>query len=287
MQHGVVGVPVLYTSKTGLDSETVSRYIRGHMSFHIPAKNNDKLKRLLEKITQDTELLQLWKCANMNAVDRSGINDHGEIHIRIVSNAALRILRLLVKGGVEPNVVSNYGLQMDDAEVVVVLAACLHDIGISVHRNDHERYSLMLAHPKARELLHDIYEEPTLTMIVSEVLHAIVAHNAKEACLTIEAGVLKVADALDMTEGRSRIPFEAGKVNIHSISAKAVDSVDIEAGDERPVRLVITLANSAGIFQVDELLRNKLKNSSIADYVEVTAKIEGEMERRLIGSYNL
>lgn len=257
------------------------------MSFHIPAKNNDKLKRLLEKITQDTELLQLWKCANMNAVDRSGINDHGEIHIRIVSNAALRILRLLVKGGVEPNVVSNYGLQMDDAEVVVVLAACLHDIGISVHRNDHERYSLMLAHPKARELLHDIYEEPTLTMIVSEVLHAIVAHNAKEACLTIEAGVLKVADALDMTEGRSRIPFEAGKVNIHSISAKAVDSVDIEAGDERPVRLVITLANSAGIFQVDELLRNKLKNSSIADYVEVTAKIEGEMERRLIGSYNL
>lgn len=257
------------------------------MSFHIPIKNNVKLKILLEKITQDAELLQLWKCANVNAVDRSGINDHGEVHIRIVSNAALRILRLLVKGGIEPSVVRNHGLQMDDAEVVVVLAACLHDIGISIHRNDHERYSLILAYPKARELLHDIYDEPVLTMIVSEVMHAIVAHNAKETCLTVEAGVLKVADALDMTEGRSRIPFESGKVNIHSISAKAVDSVDIEAGSERPVRLVITLANSAGIFQVDELLRNKLKNSSIADHVEVTARIEGEMERRLIGSYNL
>ncbi|MCU0577901.1 MAG: HD domain-containing protein [Desulfobacterota bacterium] len=250
-------------------------------------KNNAKLKRLLEKITQDAELLQLWKCANVNAVDRSGINDHGEVHIRIVSNAALRILRLLVKGGVEPSVVKNHGLDTDDAEVIVVLAACLHDIGISVHRSDHERNSLILAYPKSRELLKGIYEEPFLTVIVSEVMHAIVAHNAKETCLTIEAGVLKVADALDMSEGRSRIPFEAGKVNIHSISAKAVDAVDIEAGDERPVRLVITLANSAGIFQVDELLRHKLQNSSIADHVEVTAKIEGEMERRLIGTYKL
>lgn len=257
------------------------------MSFHIPVKNNAKLKKLMENITRNEELIQLWKCANVNAVDRSGINDHGEIHIRIVSNAALRILRLLVKGGVEPSVVRNHGLQPEDAEVVVVLAACLHDIGISVHRNDHERYSLILAYPKSRELLQDIYEEPVLTIIVSEVMHAIVAHNAKETCLTIEAGVLKVADALDMTEGRSRIPFEAGKVNIHSISAKAVDSVDIEAGDERPVGLVITLANSAGIFQVDELLRHKLKNSSIVDYVEVTARIEGEIERRLIGTYKL
>lgn len=257
------------------------------MSFHIPTKRNSRLKSLLERISEDEELLQLWKCANMNAVDRSGINDHGEIHIRIVANAALRILRLLVKGGVEPSVVKNYGLEVDDAEVVVVLASCLHDIGIAVHRNDHERYSLMFAYPKTRELLQGIYEEPGLTIMTSEVMHAIIAHNAKETCLTVEAGVLKVADALDMKEGRSRIPFEAGKVNIHSISAKAVDEVDIEAGEELPVRVVITLANSAGIFQVDELLRHKLQNSSIKDYVEVTARIEGEMERRIIGTYNL
>ena len=257
------------------------------MSFHIPTKSNSRLKRLLERIYENEELIQLWKCANVNAVDRSGINDHGEVHIRIVANAALRILRLLVKGGVTPSVVKNYGLETDDAEVIVVLAACLHDIGISVHRNDHEHYSLIFAYPKCRELLQGIYEEPNLTIVTSEIMHAIIAHNAKETCLTIEAGVLKVADALDMKEGRSRIPFESGKVNIHSISAKAVDEVDIEAGDERPVKLVITLANSAGIFQVDELLRHKLQNSSIADYVEVTARIEGEMERRIIGTYKL
>ncbi|MGD0210878.1 MAG: HD domain-containing protein [Desulfomonilia bacterium] len=257
------------------------------MSFHIPTKSNSRLKRLLERIYENEELIQLWKCANVNAVDRSGINDHGEVHIRIVANAALRILRLLVHGGITPSVVKNYGLETDDAEVIVVLAACLHDIGISAHRNDHEHYSLIFAYPKCRELLAGIYEEPNLTIVTSEIMHAIIAHNAKETCLTIEAGVLKVADALDMKEGRSRIPFESGKVNIHSISAKAVDEVDIEAGDERPVKLVITLANSAGIFQVDELLRHKLQNSSIADYVEVTARIEGEMERRIIGTYKL
>ena len=255
------------------------------MSFHIPTKKNTKLKQMLAHVKEDAELLQLWKCANINAVDRSGISDHGEIHIRIVSNAALRILRLLIKGGIIPSVVKDHGMETDDAEVIVVLAACLHDIGIAVHRNDHERYSIFLAYPKSRELLAGIYEEPALTIIASEVMHAIVSHNAKETCLTIEAGVLKVADALDMTEGRSRIPFETGNVNIHSVSAKSVDSVEIEPGEKRPVRLVITLANSAGIFQVDELLRNKLKNSSIADHVEIIAMIEGVMERRIIEIY--
>lgn len=257
------------------------------MSFNIPARKNLKLSGLLEKIEEDAELIQLWKCANVNAVDRSGINDHGEVHIRIVANAALRILRLLIEGGVEPGVVRDHHMTSDDAEVIVVLAACLHDIGISVHRDDHEKYSLFLAYPKCRELLHGIYDDPSLTVMASEIMHAIIAHNAKERCLTIEAGALKVADALDMTEGRSRIPFEIGKINIHSVSAKAVDSVDIEKGAERPVRLVITLANSAGIFQVDELLRHKLKNSSIDSHVEVVVKIKGETEKRLIEEYKL
>ena len=257
------------------------------MGFNVPTRKNKKLDRLLKHIDKDAELLQLWKCANVNAVDRGGISDHGEIHIRIVSNAALKILRLLVKGGVEPSVVKDHGMEIEDAEVIVVLAACLHDIGISAHRDDHERYSLFLAYPKTRELLNSIYEEPDLTTIASEVMHAIISHNAEETCLTIEAGVIKVADALDMTEGRSRIPFETGQVNIHSVSAKAVESVDIEKGEDRPVKLVITLGNSAGIFQVDELLRHKLMNSTIEDYVEVVAKIEGETERKIIEIYKL
>ncbi|HQJ08476.1 MAG TPA: phosphohydrolase, partial [Deltaproteobacteria bacterium] len=113
------------------------------MDFNIPTKENAKLRMLIDRVTANAELVQLWKCANINAIDRSGINDHGEVHIRIVSNAALRILRLLVRGGVVPSVVKDYGLTADDAEVVVVLASCLHDVGIAVHRDDHEQYSLI------------------------------------------------------------------------------------------------------------------------------------------------
>jgi metal-dependent HD superfamily phosphatase/phosphodiesterase len=257
------------------------------MKFKIPLRKNKKLQVLTDRINGDRELFQIWKCANVNAVDRSGISDHGEVHIRIVANAALRIVRLLVKGGIEPSVVTHHGLTGEDAEVIVVLAACLHDTGISVHRNHHETYSLFIAFRKARELLEGIYVEPDLTTMVSETLHAVIAHGADEECLTIEAGVLKVADAIDMTEGRSRIPFEAGKVNIHSVSAKAVDDVNIRKGENKPVCIEIKLGNSAGIYQIDELLRNKLGYSPLKQFVEVIAKIEGETERRLFDSYSI
>jgi len=256
------------------------------MPFKIPVQQNAKLKQLLANINADQELFQLWKCANVNAVDRSGISDHGQVHIQIIANAALRIMRLLIKGGVEPSVVTHHELTNEDAEVIVVLAACLHDTGIAVHRVHHERYSLFIGFRKARELLQGIYEEPELTTMISETLHAMIAHDTKETCLTIEAGALKVADATDMTEGRSRIPFELGQVNIHSVSAQAVDSVNIIKGENKAVCIEIHLANSAGIFQIDELLKNKLKTSNIEDYVEVAVKIEGEMERKLIKSYS-
>ena len=257
------------------------------MSFNIPTRQNEKLQQLVQQIDNDAELQQIWKCANINAVDRAGISDHGEIHIRIVANAALRILRLLIEGGVEPSVVTHHGMTNEDAELVVVLAACLHDSGISVHRDNHEQYSLFIGYHKARQLLSGIYEEPQITIMVSETLHAIIAHDSAERCLTIEAGALKVADATDMTEGRSRIPFEAGQVNIHSVSAMAVETVNIEKGEERPVRIAVTLANSAGIFQLDNLLKDKIDNSTLKPHVEVVARIAGETEKRLFEVYKI
>jgi len=169
----------------------------------------------------------------------------------------------------------------------VVTVACLHDIGIAVHRDNHESYSLILAYPKARQLLTGLYQEAVLTKVVAEVLHAVIAHRWDVGCLSLEAGVLKVADALDMTEERSRILFEAGEINIHSVSAQAVESVSIERGEERPIRLNIHLNNSVGIFQVDDLLRRILTNSTLEAYVEVVAHMEGEKERHLLEIYRL
>jgi metal-dependent HD superfamily phosphatase/phosphodiesterase len=255
--------------------------------FYVPARHNEKLRLLLTAINGDVGLHQLWRCANVNAVDRTGMSDHGPTHVRIVANIALKLIRLLISGGIEPNIVSDYGLAAEDAEVIVVLGTALHDVGMSIHRHEHEAYSLILGAPKARELLAGIYEEPTLTTIVSETLHAVIAHRSDERTYTIEASAVKVGDALDMTQGRSRIPFEQGAINIHSLSAAAVERVIIRPGTDRPVGIDVVLNNSVGLFQLDELLRPKILSSSIAPYVEVQARIEGDLEKRLLPVYNL
>jgi metal-dependent HD superfamily phosphatase/phosphodiesterase len=257
------------------------------MVFKIPVRKNQMLRQVVERINQDEELLQLWRCANINSVDRMNYPDHGLVHIKIVANMALKIIRVLAGANVEMSVTADYGLEADDAEVIVVLAAGLHDLGISVHRDNHEMYSIGLANLKAKELLDGLYDIPQRAIMVSEILHAISAHHWEQSCLTMEAGIVKVADALDMTRGRSRIPFEAGVTNIHSVSAAAVDRVRIAQGVEKPVRVEIIMSNSAGIFQVDELLKRKLANSTIAPYVEVVAHIEGKAEKRLLELYTI
>ncbi len=253
------------------------------MPINLPTRGNLKLERVLSLINQDEELHQLWRCVNVNAIDRAGINDHGEVHIRIVSNAALRLLRLLFEGDVEASVVRQYGLTRDDAEVIVVLAECVHDLGMAIHREQHELLSPVLALPVLQRLLSAVYELRERTIMTSEVLHAVVAHHWDLDCLTIEAGVVKVADALDMARGRSRIAVATGRVSIHAVSAAAIEAVTIGKGEHKPVRISVAMTNSAGIYQIDELLRRKLSNSSIANYVEVVAQVEGETEERLIG----
>ncbi|HLF29160.1 MAG TPA: HD domain-containing protein [Anaerolineae bacterium] len=253
--------------------------------FSVPARRNPQLQVLVDRINADEELWHLWRCANVNAVDRLSLGDHGEVHIRIVANAALRLLRLLRDAGRLPGVVAQHHLTAEDAEVVVVLAAALHDLGLAIRGDTHQTFSLDLVQLKAKELLADLYPIRERTIIVAEVLHAILAQHDACRCLTLEAGVLKVADALDLAEGRSRIGFEHGRSGSPALSASAVDEVKIRRGEQRPVRIEIRMSRSAGIAQADELLRRKLPHSTLADLVEVVARIESESERRLVSLY--
>jgi metal-dependent HD superfamily phosphatase/phosphodiesterase len=257
------------------------------MRIRVPERGNQKLRRVIERVNHDDQLKGWWHVANVNAVVRMGINDHSWVHIQIVTNIALKLLRQLTKHGIEPAVVSDYGMAREDAEVVVALTALTHCIGMSVHRTGHEDFSLFLAEPKLRELLDGIYEEPDLTVIVSEVLQGIISHRADGEPLTLEAGILRVADALDMEQGRSRIPFERGRVGIHSLSAAAIEDVAIGDGETKPIRIEITMNNSSGIYQVDGLLKAKLRGSGLEPYVEVLAHIDTEAEKRLVPLYRL
>jgi metal-dependent HD superfamily phosphatase/phosphodiesterase len=257
------------------------------MRIRVPVRANRTLRTVIDRANRDDQLKGWWHVANVNAVARMEINDHSWVHIQIVTNIALKLLRQLTKHGVEPNVVRDYGYTRDDAEVIVVLTALTHCVGMAVHRHGHEDFSLFLAEPKLRELLAGIYEEPDLTVVVSEVLQGIISHRSDGQPLTVEAGILRVADALDMEQGRSRIAFERGRVGIHSLSAAAIEEVTISDGEQKPIRISITMNNSSGIYQVDGLLKAKLRGSGLEPYVEVLAHIDTEAEKRLVPLYEL
>ncbi len=248
----------------------------------VPVRHNPKLAAIIEAVNRHDHLYALWVAANTTAVHRLQMSDHGPVHVRIVANSALRILRLLVAGGIVPSIVSDYGLENEDAEIVVTLAALLHDVGMSIHRIGHEDFSLFVAQPILDDLLEPVYSAGVRTIVSAEIQHAIISHRKGGQPLTIEGGVVRVADALDMEQGRSRIPFTAGATGIHAVSAAAIESVRIESGEIKPVRVRIKMGNSAGVYQVDELLRRKLKGSGLESHVSVEAVVEAETETKLV-----
>jgi uncharacterized protein len=252
-----------------------------------PTRGNRRLETMLEAVNADAEVRAWWHMAQVQS-ERLAMSDHSWVHVQIVLNIALRIMRLAVKGGIEPAMVTDHGMRDRDAEVVVAAGALFHDVGMSIHRTDHEAYSLFLAERKLRELLAEVYRDPAeRAVVIAESLHAIIGHRRRGDPYTVEAGVVRVADALDMAQGRSRIPVDSGQMGIHSISAAAIDRVEISAGEDRAVRIEIAMNNSAGIFQVDDLLATKLRGTPLADHVEVVAAVEGEAEKRLLGEFRI
>jgi metal-dependent HD superfamily phosphatase/phosphodiesterase len=251
-----------------------------------PARSNTRLQKFLDAANDDEQLKAWWYMQQVTA-DRLGMSDHSWVHIQIVLNIALRLFRLLSRRGVEPALVTEHGMKAADAEVAIAAACLLHDVGMSIHRTDHEQFSLFLAADKLPNLLAGVYDEPERSVVSAEALHAVIAHRRRGDPHTVEAGVVRVADALDMTHGRSRVAFESARPNIHSLSAAAIDEVKIEAGEDRAVRIEILMNNSSGIFQVDELLATKLRDSGLEDHVDVIARIEGEHERRLVPIFRI
>jgi hypothetical protein len=243
------------------------------LSLNIPIKGNEKLGKILEFIEKDVELTTLWRCSNTMSMDRQNLNDHGPIHIKIVANRALKLFRMLIEKGVEPSIVKDYGMTVEDSEVVILLGSVLHDLGLSIIRDRHEVYSIPLAKDVLKRCLPLVYDEEKTTIIISEVLHTVLTHHEPSYPLTLEAGIVKIADALDMEKGRARIPYEGGRMNIHSISAYAIEKVDILEGGDKPITIRIKMENPAGVFQVDSLLGAKIKGSGIEKYLRVEVVI--------------
>jgi hypothetical protein len=232
---------------------------------------DQRLNEILPVLLDDPEVTTYLRAQNVNAVTRKGYNDHGKKHIEIVRNRALRLYELLKRGDVQFNGATEQGLEEADEPVIVALAATLHDIGHVVHRDSHSYYSIPLAADLLDRFLSDFYGVEEAVRVKAEVLHAILCHHTEEDPLTLEAGVIRIADGLDMERGRSRIPYEKGGRGINTLSSRAIRNVSLEQGDDRPVLVEIEMVNAAGVYQVDNLLKAKLRGSLLEDQVRIVA----------------
>jgi len=243
---------------------------------------DELVNEILEVTHDDPEITAYLEAQNVNPVARMGYNDHGKKHISIVRNRAMCLYDLLKRGGVSFNGAEQHGLRERDESVIVALAATLHDIGHVVHREDHPYYSIPLAADLLDGILPEYYDLPEAIRVKGEVLHAILCHHTEETPLTTEAGVVRVADALDMERGRSRMPYERGGRGIDTISSQSIRKVSLEEGEEVPVLVEIEMVNAAGVYQVDELLRAKLRDSGLEEYVRIVAVNTREDENQLV-----
>ena len=235
------------------------------------AFDDSLVNELLPVVTSDPEIVTYLEAQNVNAVTRKQYSDHGPKHIEIVRNRGLRLYELLKRADIEFNGATEQGLDEAFEPVILVLAATLHDIGHVVHRDHHSYYSIPLAADVLDRLLWDLYETETAVKVKGEVLHAILCHHTEETPLTKEAGIIRIADGLDMERGRSRIPYESGGRGINTLSSQAIENVRLIEGEDRPVLVEIEMVNAAGVYQVDNLLKAKLKDSLLEDQIRIVA----------------
>lgn len=242
-----------------------------------------RVRRVFDLLEGDTEVQTYLKMSNEMVVKRLNYNDHGPVHAQIAAGCSLEILSQITRV-TEPTTVASGLCDMEGSKVITLLGSYLHDIGNSVHRKDHIMHSCYLAAPILERICSQVYpgsHEKVLKM-KCEVLHAIYAHEDPIIALSIEAGSAKVGDGADMAEGRARIPYRGGKVDMHSISATSIKRVDIEEGKVKPVSIKIYMDNPAGVFQIEEVIGKKVETSGIAKYVELVA-IENGREIKTVG----
>ncbi|WP_331232893.1 HD domain-containing protein [Natronorarus salvus] len=263
------------------DSSGNGRYFDPDADHAFP---DERLNEVLAFVDDDEEISTYLEAQNVNPVLRKGYNDHGKKHIEIVRNRALCLYDLLKAGGVEFNGARQQGLAEADEAVIIGLAAVLHDIGHVVHRDNHAYYSIPLAADVLDRILPEFYGVADAVRVKGEVLHAILCHHSAEEPLTYEAGVIRVADGLDMERGRSRVPYEKGGRGINTVSSQAIERVSLSAGGSVPVHIEIEMTDAAGVYQVDELLKSKLDGSGLDEYVRIVAlnaREEGSLVERL------
>lgn len=241
-----------------------------------------------DALRTDPEALAHWDMANYITMRKLGYNDHGRVHAFITGAASLAITELLLVGGVKPDLMESGVGDADDVYLTVILGTMLHDIGNQIHRVGHEAHGVTLALPILDRIMGPLYPDPfKRAKVRAFILSSINCHDLNPPPLTLEGGITAVADGTDITKGRGRKAFSLGSVDIHSISALAVDEVTIERGRNKPVLINITMNNSGGIFQVEEVLTPKIIRTPMRPYVELRAATRPTGDEQILSRVRL
>jgi len=265
-------------------------------------KNENSINFLPLQVAQtlisDSEIHAIQDYANNVSIVRLGYNDHGPVHMKTVTKNAIQMLLLLQQAGFKTNLQTEEIGTFEDSLTAVILAAFLHDLGMSVGRQDHELHSVSLALPIIDRILQKLLPDDNYTnqsentnlkrkvIIRSMAMEGISGHMGTRKIHSLEAGLILIADGCDMTKGRARIPMaistEPKIGDIHKYSANSIEKVSIQSGKEKPIRIEISMSSDVGFFQIEEVLLQKINCSPAKPYIELIAGVTGKEQKQYL-----
>ena len=238
--------------------------------------------KVMEYINSDKEIQVLQDYANIVSIKRLGYNDHGPVHMRKAALNAILMFDLLTKAGIKLNLEKENIGTADDSKIAVLVAAMIHDIGMTISRQGHEYMSVNLAIPIINRILEKFYQNDIVKRVIlkSLIIECIFGHMATQAIHSLEAGLVLIGDGCDMEQGRSRISSMLSERprqgDIHRYSSTGIDRVNIIKGEKKPIQIKVDMSESVGFFQVEEVLFPKIKSSPVKKYIELYAGVKGK-----------
>ena len=247
--------------------------IQIHFEKKIISRLSGRSLDVMEYIISDKEIQILQDYANVVSIKRLGYNDHGPVHMRKAALNAILMFDLLTKADIKLNLEKEHLGDADDSKIAVLIAAMIHDIGMTVSRQGHEYMSVNLATPIIERILEQFYHSDINKKVImrSLIIECIFGHMATQAIHSLEAGLVLIGDGCDMEQGRSRISsMLSGQPrvgDIHRYSSTGIDKVNIIKGEKKPIQIRVDMSESVGFFQVEEVLYPKISSSPVKKYI--------------------
>lgn len=247
-----------------------------------------KARQVLQLLIDNDEIHAMQEYANTVSIRRLHFNDHGPVHMRKVALNALSMIELLSKKGIPLSLEEEEAGGIEESTVAILLASFLHDVGMTIGREDHEHSSMIIAYPYIDKICRHLYPEDGTKRVVvrSMALEGIVGHMGQQRIHSKEAGIILIADGCDMEKGRARIPMsmhtDSQVGDIHKYSASEIEHVRIQEGEEKPIHISVEMTASVGFFQIEEVLFKKINSSPIRDQIELSAYVQGRDVKRYL-----